>query len=109
MPNVTLSALKPHGNPLAAGRPGGLPADRVVTVRLRETEGMTSLVRVRASGALGGIDAAWRASLLEEEDDSGLPVSDGTALVGIGPFETVTAVLRLGRLRLRTGGGGGAG
>ena len=96
MPNVTLSALKPHGNPLAAGRPGGLPADRVVTVRLRETEGMTSLVRVRASGALGGIEAAWRASLLEEEDDSGLPVSDGTALVGIGPFETVTAVLRLG-------------
>ena len=57
---------------------------------------MTSLVRVRAGGALGGIEAAWRASLLEEEDDSGLPVSDGTALVGIGPFETVTAVLRLG-------------
>jgi len=94
--NVTLSALKPHGNPLAAGRPGGLPADRAVTVRLRETEGMTSLVRVHAGGALGGIQAAWRASLLEEEDDSGLPVSDGTALVGIGPFETVTAVLRLG-------------
>src|SRR5580693_3729631 len=96
VPNVTLSALKPHGNPLAAGRPGGLPADRAVTVRLRETEGMTSLVRVRAGGALGGIEAAWRASLLEEADDSGLPVSDGTALVGIGPFETVTAVLRLG-------------
>jgi hypothetical protein len=96
VPNVTLSALKPHGNPLAAGRPGGLPADRAVTVRLRETEGMTSLVRVRADAALGGIEAAWRASLLEEEDDSGLPVSDGTALVGIGPFETVTAVLRLG-------------
>jgi alpha-mannosidase len=96
VPNVTLSALKPHGNPLAAGRPGTLPADRAVTVRLRETEGMTSLVRVRAGAALGGIDAAWRASLLEEEDDSGLPVSDGTALVGIGPFETVTAVLRLG-------------
>ena len=97
VPNVTLSALKPHGNPLAAGRPGGAArADRAVTVRLRETEGMTSLVRVRADAALGGIEAAWRASLLEEEDDSGLPVSDGTALVGIGPFETVTAVLRLG-------------
>ncbi|MGC1753807.1 MAG: hypothetical protein WA805_11990, partial [Trebonia sp.] len=96
VPNVTLSALKPHGNPLAAGRPGGLPADRAVTVRLRETEGMSSLVRVRAGAALGGIEAAWRASLLEEEDDSGLPVSDGAALVGIGPFETVTAVLRLG-------------
>ena len=84
------------GNPLAAGLPGEPPADRAVTVRLRETEGMSSLVRVRAGAALGGIEAAWRASLLEEEDDSGLPVSDGAALVGIGPFETVTAVLRLG-------------
>ena len=96
VPNVTLSALKPHGNPLARAGQAGCPGDRAVTVRLRETEGMTSLVRVRAGAALGGIEAAWRASVLEEEDDSGLPVSDGTALVGIGPFETVTAVLRLG-------------
>jgi alpha-mannosidase len=95
VPNVTLTALKPHGNPLAAGRPGGLPDGRMVTVRLRETDGMTSLVRVRAGGVLGGIEAAWRASLLEEAEASELPVSDGTALVGVGPFETVTVVLRL--------------
>ena len=36
---------------------------------------MTSLVRVRASAALGGIEAAWRASLLEEADDVQVPVS----------------------------------
>ncbi|HEX6451998.1 MAG TPA: glycoside hydrolase family 38 C-terminal domain-containing protein, partial [Trebonia sp.] len=39
-PNVSLTALKPRGNPLAAGRrpgAGDANADRVVTVRLRET------------------------------------------------------------------------
>jgi alpha-mannosidase len=94
-PNVTLSALKPHGNPLAAGRSAGSPADRAVTIRLRETEGVLALVRVRAGGALGGIEAAWRASLLEEAEEFQLPVSDGTVLVGIDPFETLTVVLRL--------------
>jgi alpha-mannosidase len=95
VPNVTVTALKPHGNPLAAGRPGTPPAARGVTLRLRETDGETSLVQVRAD-ALGGIDAGWRTDLLEEPEDSRLTVEDGAAVVGIGPFETVTLMLRLG-------------
>ena len=43
VPNVTLCALKPHGpSPRRRGGPARLPAGRAVTVRLRETEGMTS-------------------------------------------------------------------
>src|ERR1700722_11925685 len=39
-PSATLSALKPVGNPLAAGLPGTpARAPREVTVRLRETDG----------------------------------------------------------------------
>ncbi|HTU06688.1 MAG TPA: glycoside hydrolase family 38 C-terminal domain-containing protein, partial [Trebonia sp.] len=95
VPNVTVAALKPHGNPLAAGRPGTPPAARAVTLRLRETDGDTSLVQVRG-GALGGITAGWRTSILEETEESPLAVEDGAAVVGIGPFETVTLVLRLG-------------
>jgi hypothetical protein len=36
---VTLGALKPRGNPLAAGRTGALAGGDTVTVRLRETSG----------------------------------------------------------------------
>ena len=75
-PNVTLSALKPFGNPLAAGRPGTPSADadggRLVTVRLRETDGRSALARLRMAG---GIEAAWRTDLLEE-----LAESDGPQL-----------------------------
>jgi hypothetical protein len=92
--NVTLTALKPRGNPLAAGRPGRPSADREVTVRLRETDGRVSLVRLRFAA---GIEAAWRTDLLEESQDTPLTVQDGTAFVGLAPFETVTAVVRLER------------
>ena len=63
-PNVTLSALKPVGNPLAAGRPG-TPSrtPREVTVRLRETDGRAAVARLRLAA---GIEAAWRSDLLEE-------------------------------------------
>src|SRR6202035_4679050 len=44
-PSVTLSALKPVGNPLAAGLPGTPPRTREVTVRLRETDGQTAGAR----------------------------------------------------------------
>ena len=95
LPNVTVSALKPRGNPLAAGRPGEPPARREVTVRLRETDGKPALVRLRL-GALGGIEEAWRTDVLEQAGGSPLSVTDGTAVVGIGPFETVTVAARLG-------------
>jgi alpha-mannosidase len=104
-PNVTLSALKPVGNPLAAGRPGTPDrTPREVTVRLRETDGRLSLARLRLAA---GIEAAWRSDLLEERHGEELPVSygtagvrtltvsDGTAFVPLQPFETATLRVRL--------------
>ena len=91
LPNVTLTALKPPGNPLAAGRPGTPPAAREVTVRLRETDGRVSLARLRLAA---GIEAAWRTDVLEESRTP-LTVDNGTAFVGLTPFETVTVVVRL--------------
>ncbi|HEY0935035.1 MAG TPA: hypothetical protein VGD91_14980, partial [Trebonia sp.] len=93
MNHVTLSALKPHGNPLAAGRDGTpSPARREVTVRLRETDGLPGVAGLRMAA---GIEAAWRADLLEEPAGGPLTVRDGTALVPLLPFETVTVTVRL--------------
>jgi alpha-mannosidase len=99
-PNVTLSALKPFGNPLAAGRPGTPSADadggRLVTVRLRETDGRPALARLRMAD---GIEAAWRTDLLEElaESDGGaLAAQAGVVSVPLAPFETVTVAVRPG-------------
>jgi len=114
-PNVTLSALKPVGNPLAAGRPG-MPsrAPREVTVRLRETDGRAGIARLRIAA---GAEAAWRSDLLEEKYGEELPsgigtaaareltVRDGTVLVPMEPFQTAT--LRV-RLAPATGPGAGA-
>ncbi|WP_300605685.1 glycoside hydrolase family 38 C-terminal domain-containing protein [Trebonia sp.] len=102
-PNVSLTALKPFGNPLAAGRPGtpaspglpGLPGDsRDVTVRLRETDGRPALAALRFAG---GIEAAWRTDILEESLGSPLTVTDGVAYAGLSPFETVTLAVRPAR------------
>ena len=106
-PNVTLSALKPVGNPLAAALPGAPPATpREVTVRLRETDGRPAIARLRLAG---GIAAAWLSDLLEERYGDGLPadgreaegddapvlrVVDGVAHVPVGPFGTVTLRVR---------------
>jgi alpha-mannosidase len=104
-PNVTLSALKPVGNPLAAGLPGTPSrAPREVTVRLRETDGIAATARLRLAA---GIEAAWRSDLLEEAYGEDLPpalgtgtgtalqVADGTAYVPLQPFETATLRVRL--------------
>jgi hypothetical protein len=113
-PSVTLSALKPVGNPLAAGLPGTPARTREVTVRLRETDGQTAVAGLRLAA---GIEAAWRSDLLEERYGVDLPpdggtggtraieVSDGTARVPLRPFETVTLRVRLAE----AGAGGGAG
>ena len=110
-PNVMLSALKPAGNPLAAGLPGTPAArgPREVTVRLRETDGRPATARLRLAA---GIDAAWRSDLLEERYGADLApagggtleVTDGTALVPLLPFETATL-----RVRLAEGGATEAG
>jgi len=91
-PNVTLTALKPSGNPPAAGAPGPapLPGAREVTVRLRETDGRVALARLRLAP---GIEAAWRCDILEQSQGSKLTADDGVAVVGLFPFETVTVRL----------------
>jgi len=93
---VTVSALKPRGNPLASGRTGALGAlgavagDAEVTVRLRETSGRPVTARVRMPGVAG----ARLTDLLEEADGAPLPLEDGAVVVDMPAFGTVTAVLR---------------
>ena len=87
---VTLSALKPRGNPLASGRTRAAGGDAEVTVRLRETSGRPVTARVR----LGAIAAAWLTDLLEEADGAALPVEDGAVLVDMPAFGTVTVAVR---------------
>jgi alpha-mannosidase len=92
--SVTVSALKPRGNPLAAGRIRALAEaagpDTAITVRLRETSGRPATARVR----LPGVSAAWLTDLLEESDGAPLPTANGTVFVDMPAFGTVTAVLR---------------
>jgi alpha-mannosidase len=95
---VTASALKPRGNPLAAGRTRALAGDAAgeavagdaaVTVRLRETSGRPVTARV----LFPGVTAAWLTDLLEEADGGALPVQDGTVFVDLPAFGTVTMVV----------------
>ena len=89
---VTVSALKPRGNPLAAERTRALTDavtdDATVTVRLRETSGRATTARVRLSG--GEVSAAWLTDLLEESDGAPLPVEHGAVVVDMPAFGTVT-------------------
>jgi len=97
--NVTLGAVKPRGNPLAAGRspasgaPGTGAREAEITVRLRETAGQATAARVRLAQP---ISAAWLTDLLEEADGAPLPVVAGAAVVDVPAFGTVTLVLRAG-------------
>ncbi|HTX28551.1 MAG TPA: glycoside hydrolase family 38 C-terminal domain-containing protein [Streptosporangiaceae bacterium] len=93
---VTLSTLKPRGNPLASGR---TPADGgdTVTIRLRETSGRATTARVRLAGAVAGVSQAWLTDLLEESDGAALPLTDppdGCVNVDMPAFGTVTLVAR---------------
>jgi len=104
--NVTVSAVKPRGNPLAAGkvRPlvaAGAPGPDAVTVRLRETAGKATTARLRLAatgGPRAGISAAWLTDLIEESDGVPLPVRDGAVTVDIAAFGTVTLVVRTSSL-----------
>jgi alpha-mannosidase len=120
--NVTVTAVKPRGNPLASGRSlhagalagaDGEPAE--VTVRLRETSGQATTARLRFAR---GVLAARLTDLLEESDGAPLPVEGapppgegaprsgegaprsgegfggGTVLVDMPAFGTVTLVVR---------------
>src|SRR5690349_14570752 len=87
---VTLGALKPRGNPLAAGRTGALTGGDTVTVRLRETSGRPVTARVR----FPGVTAAWLTDLLEESDGAPLRVEDDTVFVDLPAFGTATVLVR---------------
>ncbi|HJY61352.1 MAG TPA: glycoside hydrolase family 38 C-terminal domain-containing protein, partial [Streptosporangiaceae bacterium] len=105
--SVTLSAVKPRGNPLAserspaggagasgAGASGaGAGGETEVTVRLRETSGRPATARVRLAQP---VSAAWLTDLLEETDGAALPVVDGAVIVDMPAFDTVTLVVRTG-------------
>ena len=105
--SVTLSAVKPRGNPLASERSpaGGAGAsgtgasgaggggEAEVTVRLRETSGRPATARVRLAQP---VSAAWLTDLLEETDGAALPVVDGAVIVDMPAFDTVTLVVRTG-------------
>ena len=110
--SVTVSAVKPRGNPLAserspagaagAGAAGaggdgtggaGAGGEVEVTVRLRETSGRPATARVRLAQP---VSAAWLTDLLEETDGAALPVVDGVVIVDMPAFDTVTLVLRTG-------------
>ena len=74
---VTLGALKPRGNPLAAGRLGALAKGDTVTVRLGRPAGGRS---PRGFGSPGS-SAAWLTDLLEESDGAPLRVENDTVFV----------------------------
>ena len=109
--SVTLSAVKPRGNPLASGRSaagtpaaaaaGAVAGEAEVTVRLRETSGRPTTARVRLAQP---VSAAWLTDLLEETDGAALPVVDGAVMVDMPAFNTVTLVLRTGSRAAWDGG-----
>jgi hypothetical protein len=88
-PAALLSALKPHGNPLA---PSGQPdiADGV-TVRLRDTGG-TGPVTARV-GLFTGLAAANVTSLCEDSVGPAVPVADGSAVTTVPRAGLTTLVL----------------
>jgi alpha-mannosidase len=102
---VTVSAVKPRGNPLAAERSpagaAGAGGSAEITVRLRETSGRPATARVRLASPVAG---AWLTDLLEESDGAALPVADGAVIVDMPAFGTVTLVLRTGARGTGQGG-----
>jgi alpha-mannosidase len=95
--NVVVSAVKPRGNPLAAGRTpaAGADGEAEVTIRLRETAGVAATARVTLAGV--PVSAAWLTDLLEEADGAALPVEGDSIVVDMSAFSTVTLVARTGR------------
>ena len=95
-PPAMLSALKPHGNPLASGRPGTPRREDGVTVRLRDAGrgpgpgAAGTAARVRLFTAPG---TARLTSLLEDADGAPLPLVDGAAEAVVPAAGTVTLAL----------------
>ena len=96
---MTLSALKPRGNPLASGRTPDAPdaGEAAVAIRLREMSGRATTARVRLADGVAGVPEAFLTDLLEDPDGAALPVGDpgdGGINVDMPAFGTVTLVAR---------------
>jgi alpha-mannosidase len=84
--DVMLTALKPHGNPFAAGRAtrGGN-----ITLRCQETRGRATQARIRCFVPL----REGRTANVLEETRGNLDTPGGTLLMDLGPAQTVTATV----------------
>ena len=91
-PEVTLTALKPRGNPLASGRPGSPDPSGGILVRLRETVGRPARARVSLTGAGG----ARHTDLLEQADGDRLPTEAGAAIVDLPPAGMASVIMEAG-------------
>ncbi len=105
--DVVLGALKPRGNPAAAGWPGGPRPGQAgaITVRLREPSGRPARVRLRPPGlpvpprgfdpegpARSGSGAAMTVrltNLLEEQDGAQLESEDAAGVIADAVIATV--------------------
>jgi alpha-mannosidase len=82
-PAALLSALKPHGNPLASGQPGRPGRQAGVTIRLRDAGGLPAgPTRARVS-LLHGITAAHATDLTERGGGPAVEVAEGRALIAV--------------------------
>jgi alpha-mannosidase len=84
--DVMLTALKPHGNPFAAGRAG---QDGNVTLRCQETRGQAAQAHIRCFVPL----REGRITNVLEETRGDLDTPGGTLRMDLGPAQTVTATV----------------
>jgi alpha-mannosidase len=85
--DVMLTALKPHGNPLAAGRAAGHGSN--ITLRCQETRGRATQAHIRSFVPL----REGRAVNILEEEHENLDTPGGTLRMDLGPAQTVTATV----------------
>jgi alpha-mannosidase len=85
--NVVVSALKPSGNPLAAGRDGTPDPLDGLTVRLHESAGRSATARIEL---LTGIAEASLTNVIEEPSPSRIDPGG----IAMGPLDVVTVRVR---------------
>jgi hypothetical protein len=93
-PAAMLTALKPRGNPLAAGRPGQPRREDGVTVRLCDAGGHPGAATTARVRLFTGPGSAHLSSLLEDTDGPPLPLADGAAETAVPNAGMVTLALR---------------
>ena len=89
-PAALLSALKPHGNPLASGQPGQPGRAAGVTIRLRDADGLPAAPTQAQVSLRHGITAAQVTDLTERGGGPAVEVAEGRALVAVPPASLVT-------------------